>query len=321
MKSFAGVWGHWPLDPQILIAVVAVGALYWIGTRATLALLPPRHPRGPRWWRAGLFYLSLVLVLVALQSPLDYLSQTLMWAHMIQHLILLMAVPPLMLLGDPALPLLRGLPSAMRRRALGQVLSWRWVHGLGALVAWVARPLPTFILFGFTLYIWHWPVLYDLTLSDQGVHDLEHLTFLLAGVLFWWQVIDQTQFRCRMRYHMRAVYVFCGAGQNHLLAVTLALVTVPLYSYRHLAVRPGGISALADQQYAGGIMWVPGMFLYGTAFVIFLYKWLQSEKLAIGQSAPSDPVAVARSERRLRLVAGSGAGVAAPPDATEVTRR
>ncbi len=277
--SFVAALSKWSLDPQIIIALVVVGALYWIGTSATLAVLPRHHRLGPRPWRIALFYLSLLLIVIALESPLDYLAQQLMWAHMIQHLILIMLVPELMLLGDPALPLLRGLPIAMRRRTLGAMLGWRWLHVVGWVMSRISRPVPAFTLFAVTLWGWHWPPFYNLTLQNQGVHDLEHLTFLATAILFWWQVIDQTGFRCRMSYLKRAIYVFLGAVTNHLLAVILALVTVPLYAYRHLAERPGGISALTDQQLAGGIMWVPGMFLYGTAFSIFLYKWLQSEKL------------------------------------------
>lgn len=318
MDSFAGALSRWSFEPQIMIAVVVVGVLYWIGARSTLALLPRNHPYGPRPWRIGLFYLSLLFVVVALESPLDYLSQTLMWAHMIQHLVLIMLVPPLLLLGDPALSLLRGLPIAMRRRALGAVLSWSWVHALGAAVSRISRPVPAFAIFGVTLYAWHLPPLYNATLQNQDIHDLEHLTFLLTATLFWWQVIDQTQFRCRMGYAKRAIYVFCGAVQNHLLAVVLAFWPIPLYAYRHLAERPGGISALTDQQYAGGIMWVPGMFLYGAAFAIFMYKWLQSEKLAIGQSAP-DPL-IASSERRLHAMAAKG-GRATAVDAADARRQ
>ncbi len=290
MDSLGAVLSRWSFDPQIVILVAAVGVLYWVGATATIAALPAKHRLGPRPWRMALFYLSLLLVIVALDSPLDYYAHKLMWAHMIQHLVLIMLVPELMLLGDPALPLLRGLPLTLRRRALGRVLGWRWVHALGAALAQIARPIPAFVLFTATLWAWHWPALYNLTLRDQGIHDLEHLTFLGTAILFWWQVIDQTQFRCRMGYAKRAAYVFAGAVQNHLLAIILALSTVPLYAYRHLATRPGGISALTDQQNAGGIMWVPGMFLYGAAFSIFLYKWLQSEKLATGQSAlPAPP--------------------------------
>lgn len=283
--SWPGILGHWSIDPQILIPVVALGVLYWIGTSATLAVLPKDHRLGPRAWKAALFYASLLLIVLALESPLDYLSLQLMWVHMIQHLILLMLVPPLMLLGDPALPLLRGVPVATRRRVLGRVFGWRWVHALAAALGRIARPVPAFCLYIGTLWAWHWPALYNLTLRDQAIHDLEHLTFLATAILFWWQVIDQTQFRCRLSNLYRAVYVFCGAVGNHLLAITLSLVPIPLYAYQHLATRPGGISALLDQQYAGGIMWVPGMFLYGTAFCILLYRWLQSEKLAIGHSS------------------------------------
>lgn len=317
MESWPAILGHWSFDAQIMLLVVVSGVLYWIGTNATLAALPKDHRLGPRTWKVGLFYLALLLIVIALESPLDYLSHQLMWAHMIQHLILIMLVPELILLGDPALPLLRGLPITLRRRALGQVLGW--VHALGRVIGAVSRPVPAFCLFIGTLWLWHWPAFYDLTLQDQGMHDLEHMSFLLTAILFWWQVIDQTQFRCRLSYVHRAIYVFCGAVGNHLLAVVLAFVTVPLYAYRHLAERPGGISALGDQQLAGGIMWVPGMFLYGTAFAIFLYKWLQSEKLSIGQSVPVAQEPARRQHRRAALGVATPLGGDVSPESASVS--
>lgn len=299
--SWATVLTKWPLDPQILIPIVVAGLLYWLGTTSTLAVLPEGHRLGPRRWKIALFYLSLALILVALQSPLDYLAAKLMWAHMIQHLILIMLAPPLMLLGDPAMPLLRGLPIALRRRALGTIFGWRWLHVLGAALGRVSRPIPAFALATCTVWFWHWPAMYNLTLSNQAVHYLEHVTFLLASVNFWWQVIDQTQFRCRLGYAHRALFVFCGAVQNHFLAVILAFAPKPLYAYAHLVQRPGGISALTDQQLAGGFMWVPGMMMYGTAFTLFLIKWLQSQQLPIGASSFED---IPRVPRQLRRVSG-----------------
>lgn len=276
---------HWSFDPQIVLPVLLLGVLYWLGTRSTLALVPSRHRLGRRLWKAALFYTALLLVLVALESPIDHYALSLMWVHMVQHLILITLVPPLALLGDPALPLLRGVPVAARRRFLAAAMRWGWLQRVGQGLGALARPVPAFLIATFTLWSWHFPPLYNLTLRDQGVHDLEHFCFLAASTLFWWQMIDQTQFRCRQGYGRRAVYAFCTAVQNHLLAVTIALAPLPIYAYKNLAQRPGGISALVDQQLAGGFMWVPGMLIYGTAFLICMYKWLCAQNLPIGSSA------------------------------------
>ena len=283
--TFSTLITQWSFDPLVVLGVALPAVLYGRGTIMTRQLLPAGHSRGPRAWKIALFYSSLALVLLALESPIDALAGSLMWAHMVQHLMLIMLVAPLALLGDPALPVLRGLPSGLRRRSLGSILRWRWLGLVGQALAWLARPLPASITFTLTLWCWHWPPLYNLTLRNQGAHDLEHLMFVGSSLLLWSQVIDQTQFRCSMDYGKRALYMFSSAVQNHLLSVILAFATVPLYAYKALPYRPGGITALSDQQIAGGIMWVPGMLMYGTAFSIFFFKWLKTQTLPSGVSS------------------------------------
>jgi cytochrome c oxidase assembly factor CtaG len=292
--TFGNVITRWSFDPLVVIGVTLAAVLYHIGNQATQQLLPPGHRMGPRRWKSAMFYTSLVLVVLALESPLDYLSASLMWAHMIQHLVLIMLVAPLSLLGDPALPLLRGLPLAFRRKALARVTHWPPVQAIAAAITWLSQPVRASVSFAVTLYAWHSPSLYNLTLRNAAVHDLEHAMFLGVSILLWSQVIDQTQFRCRMGYGARCVYVVVSAAENHLLSVVLALATSPIYAYARLTSRPGNITALSDQQIAGGIMWVPGMFLYGTAFSIFLFKWLKEQTLPNGVTSRADLKPISR---------------------------
>jgi len=278
-EAFA-LLSHWSFDPQVVALLLLAGYLYWQGLAATTVLLPRGHHLLVRPWRIAAFYGGLLCVLVALESPLDYYSHFLMWVHMVQHLVLIMAAAPLLLLGQPALPLLRGIPVLPRRRAMGHILSWPWLGPLNAVFRFISRPWMALLLFGGTFYIWHWPAFYNETLRSPFVHSLEHALFFGTALLFWLQIVDQTGFRPRMSFGRRSLYLLAAAVQNHVLAIVLAFSTTPLYAYANLASRPGNISAMADQQLAGGIMWVPGVMLYGSVMLYCLYRWLTAEEQA-----------------------------------------
>ncbi|MGH2877170.1 MAG: cytochrome c oxidase assembly protein, partial [Solirubrobacteraceae bacterium] len=119
------------------------------------------------------------------------------------------------------------------------------------------------------------PYLYDLTLRNQDVHDLEHLSFLVFGVLFWAQVVDSPPLRCRLAHLQRAAFVLSAMVVGWLLAIVLAFAGAPLYApYAALATRPGGLSALGDQQLGAGVMWGPGTVPFAIALFALLYRWL-----------------------------------------------
>jgi cytochrome c oxidase assembly factor CtaG len=168
------------------------------------------------------------------------------------------------------------------------------VRALGRLFS---RPLPAWIVFNVVLVAWHVPVLYDATLSSVAVHDLEHATFLVAGLLFWVQVIDSPPVRARLGYGARAVYVTAALLVSWVLAIVLALASTPLYApYADLVHRPGGLSALADQQIAGGVMWVPGSVPFTIAIIWALYRWLEP--------TPDPALLSRRNGHRLRTAGG-----------------
>jgi len=259
-------WAGWSIEPPL--AYVAIAALlYWLGGRGHR-----RTAHEPL--RTAAFVAGLVTIVLALDSPLDGYADQLFWAHMFQHVLLLTVAPPLILLGRPWPRMWRALPLRSRTR-IGRTLALaRWAAPLRAL----ARPWPAWLLFNATILGWHIPAAYDATLRYGAVHQLEHAMFFFTGLLFWARVIDPGPLRPHLLWPARIAYVVGAMVVGWGLAIALVLVPDPLYThYALLAHRPGGITALTDQQIAGGIMWVPGSLAYGLTFVIGFYRWLEPQ--------------------------------------------
>ncbi|MGH2441764.1 MAG: cytochrome c oxidase assembly protein [Chloroflexota bacterium] len=283
----------WSFEPLVLVPMGLALLLYWRGTTGTnLSLVGRRPPVKP--WQALCFYGGLLVVFVALESPIDAYDNRLFWAHMIQHVLLIMVAAPLISLGDPAVPMLRGIPLGIRRRSLKVIMRQRWIHKLGKIFSWLGSPRQVFVIFLVDLYAWHWNKLFNLTLQNQAVHDLEHVCFLVTGLLFWGQIIDQRPMHARLSYAQRAIYTVVTAFGSNLLAMYFVFTLRPVYAaYAAVAHRPGGLTAVADQQYAGAIMWVPALLLFGGACVVCVYKWLgEDEDSNPAVAVPAAPYSV-----------------------------
>ena len=283
----------WPIQPPFFV-VVAAAILYARGGRRR----GPGYRAAPeRRWRAAAFYGGLLSLVVALDTPLDPLSDRLFAAHMTQHVVLLVVAPALIVLSAPWLRIWHPLPLGLRRTVAKSVARGRWAAPLRLLAGFLSRPLPVFVLFGGVLLVWHIPSLYDATLSNQGVHGAEHATFVLAGILFWLQVLESPPVYARLTYGRRAVYLIAGTLVSWVLAIVLAFARRPLYGgYAHLLHRPGGLSALADQQLAAGVMWVPGSIPFTIAIIWALYRWLEP--------TPEPRILAGRNGHRLRAAGG-----------------
>jgi len=256
-----------------LLAVVISSGLYWLGWRRRV-----RPATGPdlrvRQLRAASFVAAMAMLLIALVA-LDEAADSGFWAHMIQHVLLVTVAAPLLVLAEPWSMLFRPLPLRFRRATAGWVAAGRTARPLRALVRPLGRPVPALVVAIVTLTVWHLPYLYDLALRYQGVHDLEHLTMLAGAVLFWEQVIDTAPLRPALDPIQRALYTSAMAVAGWLLAALLAYWPAPLYAhYLHVAHRPGGVSALADQQLAAGVMWGPGSLAYSVAVFWLIYVWV-----------------------------------------------
>jgi putative membrane protein len=257
-------WGDWSLDPSLVYVAVSA-ALYWLGGR--------RRGEEPSL-RTAAFAAGLATIVIALDSPIDAYADQLFWVHMVQHILLLTVAPPLILLGRPWPRMWRALPLELRT-AVGRGLAR---SRLAAPVRRLAHPLPAWLLFNATIVGWHIPAAYEATLSYGSIHLLEHAMFFFIGLLFWARIVNPGPLRPRLEYPARVAYIIGTMIVGWMLAVTLVVVQHPLYShYAALSARPGGISAMTDQQIAAGIMWVPGSVAYAIAALICFYRWLEPQ--------------------------------------------
>jgi cytochrome c oxidase assembly factor CtaG len=201
-------------------------------------------------------------ILLALVSPLDVVSRALFSAHMVQHLLLMMAAPPLLVLGDPMTATLWALPITARRA----VARW-WRHAPGARRAWRLGTLPAlaWTLHVGALWAWHLPTLYERAIANEGVHVLEHAMFFLTALLFWWPLLKPHG--RRMSGGVGVLYLFAAALQGTILGALLTLARAPLYAAHFGTTRAWGLSPIEDQQLAGLLMWVPAGFVYLAALV------------------------------------------------------
>ena len=260
-------WTPWSLDPS-LVYVALAAALYLVGSQGR---------NRPKPLQALAFFAGLLTIVIALDSPIDDYADQLFWVHMLQHILLLTVAPPLFLLGRPWPRMWRAFPLRPRTKIARSIALSHWMAQVRAL----ARPLPAWILFNATFLAWHIPAAYDATLRSGGAHAFEHALFFFIGLLFWARVIDPGPLRPRLVWPVRIAYAASTMVVGWLLAITLVIVPHPIYGYyAALATRPGGISALTDQQFAAGMMWVPGSLAYTITFILGFYRWLEPDRSA-----------------------------------------
>jgi cytochrome c oxidase assembly factor CtaG len=252
-----------------VVGIIVAAWLYWRGQHrlAGLSHLPSERVRRRQIFA---FAAGLASLVIALESPLDGLSADLFAAHMVQHLILLVVAPPLLVLGSPLAPLLWSLPDASRV-AIGRALRR---------TAIVGQPLTAFALHSLMIWIWHIPALYEATLSNRGVHILEHLCFLGTALVFWWAIRRATV--------ISMLLLLLLAVESSVLGALLTFTDRPWYATQAAAAVRFGIDPLQDQQVAGLIMWVPGGVVYLGCGLAMLAAWLRP---AVPSGDRPDPVA------------------------------
>ena len=216
-----------------------------------------------------LFYAGLATVFLALASPLDHLSGELFLAHMVQHLLLLLVAPPLILLSAPMIPVLRGVPRPLRRAAVIPVAKFPPVRRSLRLLT---RPLIAWSLFVSMVLLWHMPAAYGAALTNAWVHAIEHLSFSTAAFLFWWNVVDPIPLRPNLTLIARVPYVFLASVPNFVLSAFITFSTGVLYPYYIGRTDAYGLDVLDDQEIGGVIMWIPGAFiLLGTLLLVLVF--------------------------------------------------
>jgi cytochrome c oxidase assembly factor CtaG len=231
-----------------------------------------------RWpaWRTASFLLGLAALLAALASPIDGYASLSFTIHMVQHMLLTVVAAPLLMLGAPIRPLLRGLPASVRASVVRPLAR---VHAVRVLIHVLRHPLVAAALYVGGLYAWHVPGLYDAAVADARVHVLEHAWFFISGLLFWSVVIDPEPFRATLSYAARLPYLLVmGAAQNTVLGGVLAFTTRPLYAAYAGDSALFGFDRVTDQRVGGAIMWVLGDLVFLAAASLAFFLWLAQEE-------------------------------------------
>ncbi len=234
--------------------LVLAAVLYWHGGRK---LLGGRHRR-ERNARALSFYAGLATLAIAVGPPLDGRADRFFWAHMVQHSLLQLVAPPLIVVGAPWLPFWRLIPLGLRRPASRWFVCSGEAHPLRRLARGLARPAVAWVLFLAAIWLSHLPRVFDFALSHGVFHGSEHLLFLALGVLFWSRAIDSPPFHARLAPLGAVVFFFAAMLAESALALIILAARSPLYSgYALLPRGPGAMTALADQQFGAGMMFEP----------------------------------------------------------------
>jgi putative membrane protein len=262
----------WDLRFEILLPLLVAGALYARGWRR---LRRRGSQRLATRWRLAAFLGGLFTIVLSLLSAIDSFSADLFLMHMIQHLLLIMIAAPLIMVANPFPFLLWGLP---RGRELGLAL-----FAPGARFAQLLRkatgPGITWLLFVACIWGWHDPGAYDAALKSDLVHDIEHLSFYLTALLFWWHV---TQSGPRVHRSLspgaRIAYTLSVVPANMIAGVAISFAGEPLYEHYLTVPRLWGLTALQDQQLGGTIMWIPGSMMYLLATIALIAAWMQQEE-------------------------------------------
>ena len=291
----------WSLEAHVLLPLLALALLYlWAARIVSVA-----HPANP-WprWRRWAWFAGVLLLFVALASPIATYDTTLFSVHMVQHLLLTLIAAPLLALGAPITLLLRVSSSAARRRWLLPILHSRVLRVL-------SFPVVTWVVFAAVMWASHFSALFDLALDNEVAHVFEHGLYLGAGLLFWWPVVGADPSPWRLPHPARIAYLFLGMPQSSFLG--LAIFSAPGVLYPHYAtlIRSWGPTPLYDQQWAGGIMWAGGDLLFLIAMILALWVWLRAEER-------EGRLADARLDRAAALAATSSAS--RPPASPVVDR-
>jgi len=288
----------WHFDPTIALplAAAAVGWL-WIVDR-----IDKRHPHNPVPVRRTVaFLVGLFAIAVALQSGIERYDTTLFSIHMVQHLLLLLVAPPLLLLGAPVTQLLRVASPRVRRRVLLPILE-------STPVSIASHPVTSWLTFTLVLWLSHFSVLFDASLENPPIHEVEHVLYLVVALLFWFPVVGADPSRHRLGDAGRALYLLLAMPPSSFLAMELLFAGTPLYPHYATLGSPYGIDALVDQQGAAAIMWIASDVTFIGGILLVIGAWMRhEERRTVETESRTDIERAALARRADRLAAAHAA--------------
>jgi putative membrane protein len=260
-------WTAWHADPTVVAGLAALGGLYLAALRRGRA-----EGRRVKGLQVFSFFAGLALLLGSLTGPLhDLADYYLFSAHMVQHLLLVFAMPPLLLYGTPGWML-----SPLLRHPLVLRLGRR-----------VTRPSGAFVSFNLVLVAWHLPPLYNLAMDHHGVHIVQHLMIMVVSVILWWPVLSPSPELPRAPYPVQMLYLFVAGLPMVVVSIFITMAESVLYPYYATAPRVWeALTPHADQHVGGLIMWVPGGMVFLLVISVVFFRW----QVAGGQDGSPTPL-------------------------------
>jgi putative membrane protein len=251
----------WTFDPWIVLPLTAAGAVYLGGA---IRLWRRRGYRGVALRHAAAYAAGWASLALALISPLHWLGERVFTFHMVEHEIVMAVAAPLIVLARPIGTLMWGLP-AMARRFVTELVQ---APKLRSFWTAVSEGRNATILHGVAIWAWHAPGLFDAAVTNIVLHRLQHLSFFVTAVLFWWSVMRRSDFG------VGAFHLFVTMLHTSALGALLALAPRVLYGGQTLHSPEWGLTALEDQQLAGVVMWVPAGTIYAGAALALTALWI-----------------------------------------------
>ncbi|MGA3149329.1 MAG: cytochrome c oxidase assembly protein, partial [Acidimicrobiales bacterium] len=250
---------NWSFDPFLIVVAVLVVA-HEIGLARLRRRSDPARTRRRRLHSLA-FYGGLGVLLIAIDSPIDYWADDYFFVHMIEHLLIAFYAPILIVLGAPWIPLLFALPVRARRNVGRFVMLGPWSRVLRPVGRVLSSPWFALISFNVVMVVWHFPVLFDLAADNQTAHIwLMHGSFFVTGVLFWLQIIPSHPFRLRASPIWQAGAVISTNIVMFILAMALSIFSATSWYTAYAHVPGVTLSPFADQQIGAAILWVCGDF-------------------------------------------------------------
>lgn len=261
----------WSLPICLTLSILVTGLIYLRGWYAIRKSRPAQiDARRLASFLAGLFILWL-----AIGSPLDGFADVMLSAHMFEHLLLMSVVPPLLLYGWPVVPLLRGVPDALRHPIIDPLIRSKPLSWLGH---WLVTPLVAWMAMNLTFLGWHVPAAYDFALDHESWHAIEHLCFLGTSLLFWWCILRPWPAKqYRMSWGI-LIYLVSADVVNTILSAFLAFCGRPVYPYYLAHSNPFQLPPVDDQTLGAVIMWVFGSFAFLAPAVTIAYGLVESKQ-------------------------------------------
>lgn len=272
-ESFS--WSEWVFYQDFLIGWLLLGGVYFLCAGPLRRYFPGSAPIP--LWRVGSFVFAMLIMLVSLQGPLHELSDYFLFsAHMVQHLLIMMVMPPFLILA---------IPGWMIRPVLS-------IPGVRP-IAWLfTRPIAAFLLVNILFGIWHLPGPYDLMMRDHTVHKLMHLMIMAIGVVMWWPVLSPLPELPRIPGPLQMVYLFVLGIPMMIVSIIIAFSSTPFYPWYEQAPRIFPLDLMEDQRLGALIMWVPGALVMWLGITFTYFRWtrreIEEDESIVGINGPGE---------------------------------